>query len=88
MYTFIFIKIKIERHLDIVKYLVEKGAYVNAKGGEYGFPLHAAAYMGRLDVVKYFVEEKSVDVNGKGQKYGSALKAAQEGDEPEVVKYL
>ncbi|KAF5338298.1 hypothetical protein D9758_015768 [Tetrapyrgos nigripes] len=78
----------IERHLDIVKYLVEKGAYVNAKGGEYGFPLQAAAYMGRLDVVKYVVEEKSVDVNGKGQKYESAFKAAQEGDEPEVVKYL
>ncbi|KAF5343103.1 hypothetical protein D9758_016010 [Tetrapyrgos nigripes] len=55
---------------------------------EYGFALQAAAYMGKLDIVKYFVEEKGVDVNAKGGKYGSALRAAQEGNKPEVMKYL
>ncbi|KAF5353786.1 hypothetical protein D9758_010624 [Tetrapyrgos nigripes] len=74
--------------LGLVKYLVGKGADVNAKEGEHGFALQAAAHWGKLDVVKYFVEEKSVDVNTKGGRYGSALKAAQIQHQPEVVKYL
>ncbi|KAF5353830.1 hypothetical protein D9758_010616 [Tetrapyrgos nigripes] len=74
--------------LGLGKYLVGKGADVNAKEGEHGFALQAAAHWGKLDVVKYFVEEENVDVNSKGGRYGSALKAAQIQHQPEVVKYL
>ncbi|CAK9253192.1 unnamed protein product, partial [Sphagnum jensenii] len=44
-------------HLDVVKYLVEKGADVKA-ANKYGYtPLHWAASSGKLDIVKYLVEK-------------------------------
>ncbi len=40
-------------HLDVVKYLVEKGADVKAADNDGWTPLHWAAELGLLDVVKY-----------------------------------
>ena len=43
-------------NLDVVKYLVEKGADVNIPDENGWTPLHIAAKEGKLDVVKYLVE--------------------------------
>ena len=49
-------------HLDIVKCLIDGGAYVNIKEKIDGnTPLHHAVNYGRLDVVKYLIEEKKAD---------------------------
>lgn len=52
-------------HLEMVKYLVEKGADVNAKA-EFcrDTALHSAAAGGNLEMVKYLVEH-GADVNAK-----------------------
>jgi ankyrin repeat protein len=51
-------------NLADVKYLVEKGADVNAKNEDSTTPLFSAAGSGDLEVVKYLVE-KGADVNAK-----------------------
>ena len=51
--------------LDIVKYLIEKGANFNTVNRN-GFTLfHVAAANGKLDVVKYLVEEKETNLEDK-----------------------
>ncbi|KAH8589108.1 hypothetical protein B0O99DRAFT_486922, partial [Bisporella sp. PMI_857] len=45
------------------------------QGGEYGFPLQAAAFQGNEVVVKLLVE-RGAKVNAQGGKYGTALQAA------------
>ncbi|KAF5335644.1 hypothetical protein D9758_017769 [Tetrapyrgos nigripes] len=47
---------------EIVKLLVEKGADINAQGGQYGNALQAASYLGREEIVKLLVE-KGADIN-------------------------
>jgi ankyrin repeat protein/tRNA A-37 threonylcarbamoyl transferase component Bud32 len=51
--------------LDVVQYLVGKGANVNAKNKKRETPLHAATEKSKLDVVQYLVEVCKVDVNIK-----------------------
>ena len=50
--------------LEIVKYLVEKGASLQAKNDEGLQPIHSASLGGRLEIVKYLVE-KGVSVQAK-----------------------
>ena len=51
-------------HLDVVKFLVEQQAEVNAKKDDGWTPLHSAAQNGHLDVVKFLVEQRA-EVNAK-----------------------
>ncbi|KAK7456363.1 hypothetical protein VKT23_010610 [Stygiomarasmius scandens] len=74
-------------HLGVIKFLIEKGADVNAVGGFYGTALQAAASQGHLDVVKFLVE-KGADVNAVGGEYGTALQAAASQRHLDVVKFL
>ncbi|XP_055916595.1 protein fem-1 homolog B [Eupeodes corollae] len=49
-------------HLEIVKFLVHKGADINHNTKAHSSPLRAACYEGRLDIVKYLIEH-GADVN-------------------------
>ena len=68
-------------HLDIVKYLVERGANIRVDDDS---SLRYASYNGHLDVVKYLVESGAdVHVNGD-----EPLRIATDNGHTEVVNYL
>ena len=74
-------------HLEMVKYLVEKGADVSAKaglGGDRGTVLHFAAKEGCLEMVKYLVEH-GADVNAKDDDGRTPADVARE---QEIKDYL
>ncbi|KAJ7351361.1 ankyrin repeat-containing domain protein [Mycena albidolilacea] len=74
-------------HTEVVCILLDKGADVNAAGGEYGSSLQAAAQGGHTEVVCILLD-KGADVNIAGGRYGSSLQAAAQGGHTEVVRIL
>ena len=56
----------------MVQILLDKGADVNAQGGEYGNALQAALYRGDDKVVQILLD-KGADVNAQGEAYGSVI---------------
>ncbi|KAI9146775.1 Ankyrin repeat domain-containing protein [Paramyrothecium foliicola] len=62
-------------HLETAKLLLEKGADINAQGGEYGNALQAASARGHLEIAKLLLE-KGADINTQYGKFGNALYAA------------
>ncbi|KAF4247129.1 hypothetical protein CNMCM8980_007809 [Aspergillus fumigatiaffinis] len=70
-----------------VERLAEKGADVNAQGGDYGNALQAASQGGHKEVVQLLLE-KGADVNVQGGVYGNALRAASCHGHKEVVQLL
>ncbi|KIK02691.1 hypothetical protein K443DRAFT_5965 [Laccaria amethystina LaAM-08-1] len=56
----------------IAKLLIEKGADVNAQGGDYGNALQAATYWGNEAIAKLLIENRA-DVNLHGGDYENAL---------------
>jgi hypothetical protein len=73
-------------HVEIVQRL-EKGADVNAQGGEYGDALQAAAEGGYAEIVQRLLE-KGADVNAQGGEYGNALSAAVTKGHLDIVQQL
>ncbi|KAF8128801.1 ankyrin repeat-containing domain protein [Mycena galopus ATCC 62051] len=71
-------------HIKIVHILLEKGADVNAAGGEYGTSLQVAAAEGHTEVVSILLE-KGANVNAAGGYYGSSLQAAAAEGHTEIV---
>jgi len=68
--------------------LLEKGADVNAQGGQFGNALRAASTWGHEAVVRLLLE-KGADVNAQGGgRYGNALRAASYGGHEAVVQLL
>lgn len=63
-----------------IKALLEYGVDINLSGGQYGFPLQAAACSDKCDPenlqVIQLLLEKGADVNAQGGEYGTALQAA------------
>ena len=59
--------------LEIVKFLVESGADVNAKDNEGWNSLMEASYEGHLKVIKYLIENGKVNVNAKDDDGWTAL---------------
>ncbi|KIK53779.1 hypothetical protein GYMLUDRAFT_178406, partial [Collybiopsis luxurians FD-317 M1] len=51
--------------MELVKYLLQAGADVNAQGGFYGTALQAAAYEGKIGIVKCLLQA-GADVNTQG----------------------
>ena len=70
-----------------VERLLDKGADVNAEGGEYGSALQAASQGGHEKVVQLLLD-KGADVNARGGEYWSALVAASYRGHPYVVELL
>ncbi|KAH8834352.1 ankyrin repeat-containing domain protein [Flagelloscypha sp. PMI_526] len=76
--------------LDVVQFLVEEGADVNAEGGEYGTALQAASSKssnGCLDIL-HFLLQNGANVNAVGGLYGTALQAAMVRGSLDHVKLL
>ena len=74
-------------HLEIVKYLVENGADINAKDYEEFTSLIRASINGHLEVVKYLVEN-GADINTKDHVGITPLIYASMLGNFELVKYL
>ena len=62
-------------NIDTLQLLIDKGADVNAQGGEYGNALQAAASHGNIDAIQLLLD-KGADVNAQGGMYGNTLQAA------------
>ncbi|WP_353282647.1 ankyrin repeat domain-containing protein [Wolbachia endosymbiont (group A) of Pogonocherus hispidulus] len=74
--------------LDVVEYLISKGADFSAKDKLNSTPLHsAAAEAGKLDIVKYLVN-RGADVNAQSKYCSTPLHYAAESGELDKVKCL
>jgi ankyrin repeat protein len=71
----------------ITRLLLDKGADVNAQGGEYGNALQAASWRSHDKIVKLLLD-KGADVNAQGGEYGNALQAASFNGNKKIVKLL
>lgn len=81
-------------HLEVVKYLISKGADIHAKVDnkinsyhEGEATLMIAASSGQLEIVKYLIAQ-GANVNNQSKYYATALKSAAGDGQLEVVKYL
>ncbi|KIX01149.1 uncharacterized protein Z518_08874 [Rhinocladiella mackenziei CBS 650.93] len=74
-------------HAKVVQTLLERGADVNAQGGEHGNALQAASEGGHEKVVQMLLE-RGADVNAQGGQYSNALQAASAGGHEKVVQML
>jgi ankyrin repeat protein len=54
-------------HREIIQLLLDKGADVNAQGGEYGNALQAASWGGHQEAVRLLLDN-GADVNAQGGK--------------------
>lgn len=71
-----------------VKFILDKGANVNAQGRRHGTALHAAAYSGH-ETISQLLLDKGADVNAQGGYYGTVLQAAAaERDHKTIVQLL
>ena len=70
-----------------VQILLDKGANVNAQGGDYGNALQAASRWGYDQIVQILLD-KGADVNAQGGRYGNALQAASRKGYDQVVRLL
>ncbi|GKT97069.1 ankyrin repeat protein [Colletotrichum tofieldiae] len=61
--------------LEIVELLLEKGADVNAQGGEFSSALYAASSQGHQKVVELLLR-KGANIHAHGDKFSNALQAA------------
>lgn len=67
--------------------LLDRGADVNAQGGDYGNALQAASFQGYEEVVQILLN-KGADVNAHGGFYGNSLYAASSRGHEKVVQML
>ncbi|KAK2467970.1 hypothetical protein APHAL10511_000265 [Amanita phalloides] len=74
------------KHIDIVKYLLSKGADANAKTRQTGNVLHAASVIGNTEVVQLLLD-MGADVNANDG-FDSPLHAASEKGHLETVRVL
>ncbi len=76
----------LNKHLDIVKYLVKNGAALNVQDSIGNTPLHHAALKGHLNIVKYFIEK--ADIETKNSYIYTAFYFAVLGGHLNIVEYL
>ena len=74
-------------YLEIVKYLIDEGAYVDAVNNNGATALMEASGEGRLEIVKYLIS-KNANINAKDYNGSTALIVATQKGKLEVVRYL
>ena len=74
-------------HINLVEYLLEKKADVNAKNAQDITPLHLACKNKSYDLVEYLIE-KGADIDAKNNEQLTPLFVACEEGELRIVKYL
>jgi ankyrin repeat protein len=67
--------------------LLQRGADVNAQGGNHGSALQAASYHGHYEIVQMLLD-KGADVNAQGGYHGNALRSASSRGYYEIVQVL
>ncbi|WCR54431.1 MAG: Phosphocholine transferase AnkX [Wolbachia endosymbiont of Ctenocephalides orientis wCori] len=75
-------------NLEKVKELVEKGADLYVKDSDGNAALSLAVYYGKLDVVKYLIEDKHADFKVNSNDGKTPLHWAAQNGHLETVKYL
>ncbi|KAJ3338089.1 hypothetical protein HDU83_008335 [Entophlyctis luteolus] len=73
--------------LEVVKWLVDHGANVNAENVNKATPLHIASQNGHLEVVKWLVDH-GANVNAENVQKATLLHIASQNGHLEVVKWL
>ena len=66
---------------------MEKGADINAQGGQYGNALQEAASGVHQQIVQLLLE-KGADINAQGGLHGNALQAASTEGHQQIVQLL
>ncbi|KAI0418533.1 hypothetical protein F5X98DRAFT_373681, partial [Xylaria grammica] len=74
-------------NVQLLKFLLNRGASLGIASGSLATPLQAAAYYGRIEMVQFLLEE-GVDINIQAGKYGTALGAAACGGKAKIVELL
>lgn len=59
-------------HTEVMTFLLEKGANINARKGDGNTALHAAAFLGRADAVELLLK-RGADINIRNNQGGSAM---------------
>ena len=77
-----------EGHQDIVKFLLEKGADVNATMKDGRSALYKASKNGHTEVVRLLLEAADIEVNAKDNTVASPLYMASQEGHTEVVTLL
>lgn len=77
----------LEGNIDMVKFLVDQGATVNAQDNFKWTPLHFACHLGSLEIVQYLIS-LGAQLNAQSLNGGSPLMRAIESARVEVVSYL
>lgn len=67
--------------------LLDEGANVNARDGNYGNALQAASFGGHIQVVQMLLD-KGADINAQGGEYGNALQIASARGHIQIVQIL
>ncbi|WP_353272741.1 ankyrin repeat domain-containing protein [Wolbachia endosymbiont (group A) of Urophora cardui] len=75
-------------HLDIIKCSIGEKNILEIRDNSGRVPLHCAASNGKLDIVKYFIDEEKVDVNIIDNGYWTPLHWASWGGYLNITKYL
>jgi len=73
--------------LEIISLLLDRGADINAIGGDYGTALGAATSTGNKEIVSLLLD-RGADINAAGGKYGTALGEAALRGNKEIISLL
>ncbi len=78
----------VNSYFDTMKCLVGKENSLEVKDNSGKTPLHCAAFNGKLDIVKYFVDEEKIDASIKDNSGWTPLHWASWNGHLDVAKYL
>ena len=74
--------------IDVVRYLIEKGADSNSQNRLGLTAVMYAAYNGKINVVRYFAEEAGADIHREDKRGNTAQTHAIRGGHTDVANYL